>query len=103
MYNLGITRDDQKMAASLGGGMAVRGTCGAMIGAVMILGRMFAIEKGHKCPHLKGIVKDYIDRFDKQLCSRECYELRAIHKNDCNMIVEETARMLDEVIADYSN
>ena len=89
------------MAASFGGGMAVKGTCGALIAAVMILGRMFAIEKGHKCPHLKEIVKTYITRFDTLLSSRECSELKAIHNNDCRYIIDSSARLLDEIIDEW--
>jgi len=97
-YDLGITRDDVKMAASLGGGMAVRGACGAMVGAVLIIGRVKAVSGGHFCPSLKLIVKEYIHRFEEELESQNCDELREIHNKDCRMIIDVAAKILDEVL-----
>lgn len=89
------------MAAGLGGGMAVRGACGAMIGAVMIIGRMYAIEKGHSCPHLRDMVKQFMQEFEGKLQSQQCSELLEIHQKDCRMIIDETAKLLDKVVDQY--
>ena len=84
----------------MGGGMAVRGACGAMIGAVMILGRMEAIEKGHVCPHLKVKVSRFVNEFEARFGSKECSELLEIHGSGCSKLINNTAKLLDEILAE---
>lgn len=86
------------MAASLGGGMAVRGACGAMVGAVLIIGREEAVSGGHFCPSLKIIVKEYIHRFEEELGTQNCEKLIEIHDKDCRMIIDVAAKILDEIL-----
>jgi len=86
------------MAASLGGGMAVRGACGAMVGAVLIIGREEAVSGGHFCPSLKNTVKEYINRFEEELGTQNCDELIEIHNKDCRMIIDVAAKILDEIL-----
>ncbi len=86
------------MAASLGGGMAVRGACGAMVGAVLIIGREEAVSGGHFCPSLKEIVKEYIHKFEDELGTQNCDRLIEIHDKDCRMIIDVAARLLDETL-----
>ncbi len=86
------------MAASLGGGMAVRGACGALIGAVMIIGRAKAISGGHFSPNLKLLVKDYVLKFEEKLGSQTCSELLELHNKDCRMIIDVAAQILDKVL-----
>lgn len=86
------------MAASLGGGMAVRGACGAMVGAVLIIGREEAVSGGHFCPSLKTIVKEYIHRFEEELGTQNCEKLIEIHDKDCRMIIDVAAKILDEIL-----
>ncbi|GEM_PF-5965267 len=88
------------MAAGMGGGMAVRGACGALIGAVMILGRMEAIEKGHVCPHLKVKVSGFVKEFEALLGSTECNELLEIHGRGCSNLIKRTAKLLDQYLAE---
>jgi C_GCAxxG_C_C family probable redox protein len=90
---------DLKMAASFGGGMAVRGACGALIGAVMIIGRAKAVSGGHYSPSLKIDVKDYVLKFQDKLGSQTCADLLEIHNKDCRMIIDEAAKLLDETLA----
>ncbi len=87
------------MAASLGGGMAVRGACGAMVGAVLIIGREEAVSGGHFCPSLKNIVKEYINRFEEKLETQNCDKLREIHDKDCRMIIDVAAKILDKTLS----
>lgn len=86
------------MAAGLGGGMAVKGACGAMVGAVMILGRERAIIGGHYCSSLKELVKEFMHQFEAKLGDQNCAVLREMHDADCLMIVNETAKILDDVL-----
>ena len=42
-YNLGLKKEDMRIASAFGGGMGCGGTCGALAGALAVLGRV-AIE-----------------------------------------------------------
>ncbi len=84
------------MAAGFGGGMAVQGACGALVGAVMVLSHKYAIRGGHYCPSLRAMVREFVERFTELLSSQNCAELKAAHNDDCSYIIYETAKLLDE-------
>lgn len=40
-YNLGLDKKALKLSAGFGGGMAIESVCGALTGAIMVLGCLF--------------------------------------------------------------
>ncbi len=66
-----------KVASGFGGGMACGGTCGAVTGALMVIG----MKHGHSIPdpdakaHTKMLVKRFNERFKEQHGALTCKEL----------------------------
>jgi C_GCAxxG_C_C family probable redox protein len=114
---LGLSRDQAlKVAAGFAGGMRMGETCGAVTGAIMVLGLRYA---GLGCSTRRGRtevyarVLDFLERFRKRNGSSICRELlgcdistpegmkQAQEKNlfetACVKLVQDAAEILDEM------
>ena len=47
-YKLGLDKEALKLASAFGGGMGIEDKCGALTGALMVLGKLFVKEKAHE-------------------------------------------------------
>lgn len=100
-YNLSLNSFDFKLAAGFGGGMAVEGICGAVLGAVMVLGRMFVDKKAHESARIKLLTREFIEKFNSRMKTDNCKELKALYRNDekrCIDIITAAAEILDEIV-----
>lgn len=100
-YKLGIDAKGLKLAAGFGGGMAVEDVCGAMTGAIMVLGNMFVNERAHESDRIKELTKEFIQKFNDTLKSKNCKELKAMYRDDnkrCSDIIKAASEILDEII-----
>lgn len=100
-YNLGIDSNGLRLAAGFGGGMAVEDVCGALTGAVMVLGNMFVEVRGHESDRIKTLTKEYIERFNEKLKTINCKELKALYRDDdkrCSDIIMAAGKILDAII-----
>lgn len=100
-YNMGINPDDLKLAAGFGGGMAVEGTCGALTGAIMVLGRLFVNVKAHESDRIKLLTRELIERSYKKLSTLNCRELKAKYRDEekrCFVIISAVSGILDDIV-----
>jgi C_GCAxxG_C_C family probable redox protein len=100
-YNLNLSIDTYKSVAAFGGGMGIEGVCGALTGALSILGILYTDERAHKSPYVKELTIELINKFEKELKSSNCRELKEKYRNEeirCGVIVEKTAEILAEII-----
>lgn len=100
-YNLGLCKDDFKLAGGFGGGIAVEDACGALTGAVMVLGRLFVNERAHESERIKILTREYIEKFRERLKTYNCRELKALYRDDdkrCIDIITASAEILDEIV-----
>lgn len=100
-YKLGIESKGFKLAAGFGGGLAVEDVCGAMTGAVMVLGLMFVREKAHESDRIKNLTSEFIQRFKDRLKTYNCRELKALYRDDekrCQDIIVASAEILEDII-----
>lgn len=101
-YDLGLDLKALKLAAGFGGGMAIEDACGAMTGALMVLGNMFVVEKAHESDRIKTLAKEFIGKFNERLSTTNCKELKALYKKDeekrCVEIVKAASEILDEIV-----
>lgn len=77
--DLGLTREEAlKMSAAFGGGMGIGETCGAVIGAMIVLGLKYG-NTGENQPEQKTLLNEkraeFIKRFTKLYPSCVCKEL----------------------------
>ena len=89
---LGITQEEAyKMAAGFGGGMGIGETCGAVVGAMIVLGLKFGQYGVCSC---KGLLKhDIADPEGMQKILEE-----GLLFDFCPKIVRDTIEILNEVV-----
>ncbi|MEI0487924.1 C-GCAxxG-C-C family (seleno)protein [Brachyspira pulli] len=104
VYNLGINKDDLKLAAGFGGGMAMGITCGVLTGGIMALSKAFIAERGHEGMLLKEIEAEYLSRFEKRTGSLNCgclVEKYRDPENGCDYLIFEAAKIFDDLMEEY--
>jgi C_GCAxxG_C_C family probable redox protein len=102
VYRLGLDRQALKLAAGFGGGMGIEATCGALTGAVMVLGRTFAKEKGHDTPRLKELCAEFLEEYRRQMGYIDCKPLKERYRTEeleCRNVVQKSAEILERLIA----
>jgi C_GCAxxG_C_C family probable redox protein len=101
VYRLGLNRNALKLASGFGGGMGIESTCGALTGAVMVLGRMFAKNKGHETPRLKELCAEFLEEYRSQMGSIVCAPLKDRYRTEelkCRVVVLKSAEILEQLI-----
>lgn len=101
-YNLGLTLEAYKTMSGFGGGLATGNICGAISGAVAIIGIMFTEERGHKSPKVRAMTQELIKRFNERLEHINCINLKTNPLNSqekgCSAIIDVSAEILDDII-----
>lgn len=100
-YHLGLDRAALRLAAGFGGGMGVKATCGALTGAVMVLGRLFTRDRGHTSPRVKELCAQLLEAYRSEMGSIDCAPLRDRYHTEelkCRAVVLRAAQMLERLI-----
>ena len=97
-YGLGLTQADAELFAGFRTGMGCGSTCGALVGAIGVLGRKYAQRED-----LKELCAGFVKLFEQKMAcgSTDCVELAARHKtqaNRCRAAVEIAAEALEGFI-----
>lgn len=106
VYELGINKNDLKLAAGFGGGMAVGITCGIITGGIMALSKAFIKDRGHEGTLLKEIEAEYINKFNNKMGNINCDTLVEKYRhpeNGCSYLIFEAAKIFDELMEKYKN
>jgi C_GCAxxG_C_C family probable redox protein len=101
VYHLGLDPDALKLAAGFGGGMGIEATCGALTGAVMVLGRIFTKDKGHDTPRLKELCEEFLEEYQSQMGDIDCTPLKERYRSEelkCRRVVLKSAEILEYLI-----
>ncbi|ABK62384.1 MULTISPECIES: C-GCAxxG-C-C family (seleno)protein [Clostridium] len=101
-YNLNLDTKTLKALAPFSGGMWTGTTCGAISGSLAVLGIMFTDKTAHNSAHLKSLVIEFQDKFQKKLKSQSCNELKPMYRTEeegCNSIIFAAGEVLDEIVS----
>ena len=101
VYDLGLDPRALKLAAGFGGGMGIKSTCGALTGSVMVLGRIFAKDKGHDTPRLKELCAEFLEEYRRQMGYIDCKSLKDRYwteDRECRRVVLRAAEVLEQLI-----
>ena len=80
VYQLQITEDDMRLMAGFGGGMFIGSTCGALVGCIAALSKMFCPTKAHDTlPTLRPMIVKLNQNFKKELGALDCAHVKAVH------------------------
>jgi C_GCAxxG_C_C family probable redox protein len=105
-YSMNFSKETLKTVAAFGGGMAIESVCGAITGALAVIGILFTKEKAHESDKIKNLTMEFFNEFQKKLGTFNCKELKEKYKTDelrCGVMVEEAALILDEIINKEDN
>lgn len=103
VYDLGLDHNALRLAAGFGGGMGVEAACGALTGAVMVIGRLFTRDRGHESPRVKELCARFLETYRTRMGSIDCAPLKARYRTEelkCRAVVLQAARILEELIAE---
>ena len=101
-YGLELDAKAIKTAGGFGGGMAIGTVCGALTGAIMVLGVLFVNERAHESDKLKKLTTELLDRYKQEMGDIDCLPLKDKYRNDeikCRDIILVAARILDDIVA----
>lgn len=99
VYNLDMGDEAIKISSGFGGGMGIEDSCGAITGALMVLGKMFS-ENGNQ--YVKDLAKEIIVKYRSEMGSINCAILKENHLTEelgCKNIILKAAEILDEIIS----
>lgn len=105
-YGLDIEKAGFKTMAAFGGGMGVEGVCGAITGALAVLGIMFVKDRAHESTKIKELSKKFIEVFKEELGTDNCRELKEKYRNDeerCWRMIETAGDVLEDIIESEKN
>ncbi|WHH56978.1 C-GCAxxG-C-C family (seleno)protein [Petroclostridium sp. X23] len=100
-YQMNLSKETFKTMAAFGGGMAIEDVCGAVTGAIAVLGILFTVDRAHESDRMKLLTSEFINKFDKALSTINCKKLKDMYKNDdvrCIKMIEAAADILDEIV-----
>jgi C_GCAxxG_C_C family probable redox protein len=102
-YDLGLGRNALRLASGFGGGMGIEATCGALTGAVMVLGRLYTRDRSHESPQVKELCERFLRSYRGRMGSIDCAPLKEKYRTEqlkCRAVVREAALLLEELIAE---
>ena len=101
-YSLGLSKETLKALAGFGGGLCVEHICGAITGAIAVIGIMYTDEKSHQSPIVKELTQKFMNNFKDKLQEYNCDKLKEKYKKDeefrCLYMVESSAEILQDLI-----
>ncbi|HNZ82056.1 MAG TPA: C-GCAxxG-C-C family (seleno)protein [Sedimentibacter sp.] len=100
-YNLGLDREALKLASGFGGGMAIEDACGALTGAIMVLGKLFVVERAHESDKIKELTRELFDEYNKEMKSIDCKPLKDMYRTEelkCRNVILKAAEILDMIV-----
>lgn len=101
-YNLNLNKETLKSMAAFGGGMGVESVCGAITGAMAVLGIMFTEDRAHESDKIKNMAKEFFQSYEEKLGFTGCRELKGEYRTEqhrCSLMIDTAAEILDDIIA----
>ena len=101
-YELGLPEEVFKTVQGLGGGFYSGHTCGAFIGAAMVLSARYAEERPSEQEKVKKASKLLVEEFKKEFGSLDCSYIKENHADEatgCVPVKERAAAVMERVVA----
>ena len=101
-YHLGLEKEALKMAAGFGGGMGIENACGALTAAVMVLSKLFVVDRAHESGRIKDLGQEFFAAYDKEMGEIDCFYLKKNYRTEqekCYQVILKSAEILDQIVA----
>lgn len=98
---LGLDPKIRTLASGFGGGMNVGHACGALTGAIMVLGFLYVKDKAHEGERIKEITQRFIARFEEEYGTIMCEPIKEAHRvpvYNCKNVILKSAQILEEIL-----
>lgn len=103
-YKLNLDKNALKSMAAFGGGMGIGDVCGAITGALAVLGIIFVKDRAHESSKIKELSMEFFDRFQNVFHEKNCIELKekfVNYEERCSNMVYTAAKILEQLIEEY--
>lgn len=103
-YDLKLDKNTLKTMSAFGGGMAIGDVCGAITGALAVLGIMFTEDRSHESDKIKKLTSEFFNKFNEALGLKNCYELKEKYFDSnqrCSKMLYTSAEILEQLIKEY--
>ena len=97
-FCLDLSEDVLRAVAPFGGGMGVGETCGAVSGALVVIGLLYTRGTAGETLELADLSRAFLEAFKASLSSMRCKDLKEGHPEGCGAIILLSARLLDTLI-----
>ena len=100
-YGLGLTEDAFRLLSGFGGGMYVGKTCGAITGALAVLGKLAVADRSHQTEGWGGKVEGLLTAYQEAYGSTDCDDIVPNYRTEeggCCPTVELALEALDAYV-----
>ena len=101
-YGLGLSPESAKLIGGFGGGISSGNVCGALAGAVAVIGQMLIKQDAHKTEGFGDECQKLAEAFEARLGSTSCAVLSARNKREdesrCLITVDAACEVLDDFV-----
>jgi len=101
-YNLGFNEEDFKLLSAFGGGFGCEITCGALCGAIAVLGSMAVADRSRATEGFKELCGEFVEAFRNEFGHIDCGPIKALYRKDdetaCLSVVELSAEILEKFV-----
>ncbi len=97
-YGLGLKEDAFRLLSAFGGGMYVGKTCGAITGALAVLGKLAVADRSHLTEDLGDRVEGLLNAFQEAFGSTDCDDIVPLYRTEedgCRPTVGLAMEVLD--------
>ncbi len=97
-YGLDLREQDFKLLSAFGSGLGCEKTCGALCGALAVIGRLKVADRAHATENFKELCAAFVQKFEDELGSIDCDRLKQKYRTEelrCLKTVELAARALE--------
>ena len=103
-YSLNLDKNTLRTMSAFGGGMCIGDTCGAITGALAVLGIIFTKQRSHESDKIKKLTVEFFNKFSVTLGMKNCIELKNEYFNNeerCSKMLYTSAEILEQLIKEY--
>lgn len=100
-YGLNMEEKYGHLLSGYGGGLSIGHLCGAVAGAIAILGFMFVEKNAHSCELIKELNIEFTDRYKEEMGELLCTPLKEAHatpEEKCFYVILKAAEILDDIV-----
>ena len=104
-FGLALGHDIIRLSSAFGGGMCIEEKCGAVTGALMVIGYLFVEECAHKSDIMKPVVHSFLTEFEIDMKAGDCKPLKEMYRTEesgCKRVIESSLEILEKTIERYT-